>query len=359
MTRLVLLPGLGTTGQLFDRQRRAFPSLEVPPWLEPERGETVPAYGRRMAAALGRPGGDLVLGGVSFGGMVAVEMARHVPARAVVLIASCTTRSALTRVAHGLARVGRPLPARALPPPRPLWPVVAWAFGARTAEDRALVYELIRTSRPGFAKWGLGALLDWDPPGPEPCPVRRLHGLEDRLIGAARVPAEIVIPGAGHLVNVTHAADVNAFIRAALDGVSLHESVSAELELVRAFYLASGHSGVLGPGDRVLIAEAGGEIVAAVRLCVEDGVQVLRTTRVRPDFQRRGIGRLLLRRFVTMLDEGRDCFCIPYAHLEGFYGEVGFAAVPPDALPPHLATRLAQYRRERPTVAVIAMRRQA
>ena len=221
MTRLVLLPGLGTTGRLFDPQRRAFPALEAPPWLEPGRAETLPDYGRRMAATLGPQAGDLVLGGVSFGGMVAMEMARHLSARAVVLIASCTTRRALTRLAHGLARIGRPLPARALPPPRPLWPVVAWAFGARTAEDRALVYELIRTSRPGFAKWGLRALMDWDPQGPEPCPVRRIHGLDDRLIGAARVPAEVVIPGAGHLINVTHAADVNAFVRAVLDGVTL------------------------------------------------------------------------------------------------------------------------------------------
>jgi N-acetylglutamate synthase-like GNAT family acetyltransferase len=141
--------------------------------------------------------------------------------------------------------------------------------------------------------------------------------------------------------------------------VTIREAGPPNARGVRSFYVSCGHSGLLGPTDRVLIAEADGQIVAAVRLCVEDGVQVLRTMRVRPDFQRRGIGRLLLRRFVTMLDEGSDCFCIPYAHLEGFYGEVGFAAVPPDGLPPHLATRLAQYRRERPAVAVIAMRRQA
>jgi N-acetylglutamate synthase-like GNAT family acetyltransferase len=231
---------------------------------------------------------------------------------------------------------------------------VAWAFGARTAEDRALVHELIRTSRPGFAKWGLGALLGFDPPGPEPSAVRRIHGLEDRLIGAARVPAEIVIPGAGHLINVTHAADVNAFVRAVLDGVTLRESAPAEQDRVRAFYRAATHPGLVAPDDRVLIAEAGGEIVAAVRLCLEDGAQVLRTMRVRPDFQRRGIGRLVLRRCVTLLDE-RDCFCLPYAHLEGFYGEVGFERVPPEALPPHLAARLGGYLAERPNV--IAMRR--
>jgi hypothetical protein len=134
VTRLVLLPGLGTTGQLLEPQQRDFPHLEVPPWLEPHDGETLPAYGRRMAASLGGSGPDLVLGGVSFGGMVAFEMARHVSTRCVVLIASCATGRALTRVGSLLARVGRGLPGRDLSAPRPLWPVLAWAFGARTTK---------------------------------------------------------------------------------------------------------------------------------------------------------------------------------------------------------------------------------
>ena len=101
-TRLVLLPGLGTTGELFRPQRRAFPDLEVPPWLDPHRGESLPGYGRRMAAALAPGPSDLVLGGVSFGGMVALEMARHLPTRAVGLIASCVSSQVLTSVARVL-----------------------------------------------------------------------------------------------------------------------------------------------------------------------------------------------------------------------------------------------------------------
>jgi N-acetylglutamate synthase-like GNAT family acetyltransferase len=140
------------------------------------------------------------------------------------------------------------------------------------------------------------------------------------------------------------------------EDVTLREAGVEDRERVRAFYVACGHSGLLDPADRVLIAEAGGQIVGAVRLCVEEGLQVLRTMRVRSDAQRRGIGRAILRRFVTMLAD-EECFCLPFAHLAGFYGEIGFEPVPPAALPPHLAARLAAYRQERPHVNVIAMRR--
>jgi pimeloyl-ACP methyl ester carboxylesterase/N-acetylglutamate synthase-like GNAT family acetyltransferase len=352
--RLVLLPGLGTTGQLFDPRRRALPSLEVPPWLEPEPGETLPAYGRRMAAALHSTGPDVVLGGVSFGGMVAIEMARHAPVRALVLIASCATGLALTRAARILARAGSAVPARALRPPRVIWPAVAWAFGAQAGPDRAFLYDLIATSRPAFAKWALGAIADWRPSDLPACPVRHIHGSADRLIHVCRVQPDLVVAGAGHLINVTHAEEVNAFLAEALASVTLREAGAGERERVRAFYVSCGRSVLLDPGDRLLVAEAEGEIVGAVRLCVEEGAQVLRTMRVRPDVQGRGIGRALLRRFLTMLDD-RDCFCLPYAHLGSFYGAIGFARVAPAELPPHLAARLAGYLAERPDV--IAMRR--
>jgi pimeloyl-ACP methyl ester carboxylesterase/GNAT superfamily N-acetyltransferase len=356
MTRLVLLPGLGVTARLFEPQRRAFPSLEVPEWLAPERGETLPSYGRRMAGALGPVGGDLVLGGISFGGMVALEMARHLPARAVALVASAATGAALTGAAHALARAARGLPKAALAPPRPVWPVVAWAFGAKTPAERALVHDLIRTARPGFAKWGLGAINGWRPADAPPCPVRALHGADDRLISARKVSAERLVRGAGHLVNVTHADEVNAFLRSVIESPSIRESASGDRERVRAFYVACGHRGLLAAGDRVLVAEREGEIIGAVRFCVEEGVQVLRTMRVRTDAQRRGVGRALLQRFATLL-EGGPCYCLPFAHLAGFYGEIGFREVAPEDLPPHLARRLAQYRAERPRVDMIAMRR--
>ena len=172
-----------------------------------------------------------------------------------------------------------------------------------------------------------------------------------RALAPGRV--DVVLGGVAGIIS---AAQVNAFLRSVLDGVSLRESGPQDRERVREFYLACGNSGAMGSADRVLVAEIEGHIAAAVRLCVEEGVQVLRTMRVRPDVQQRGIGRAMLRRFVTMLADA-DCFCLPYAHLVSFYGEIGFAPVAPEALPPHLAARLATYQRERPGVSVIAMRR--
>jgi predicted N-acetyltransferase YhbS len=107
--------------------------------------------------------------------------------------------------------------------------------------------------------------------------------------------------------------------------------------------------------DRVFAAVQGSEVVAAVRLAVEEGVVVLRGMRVREDHQRRGVGRALLRCTVAALGTA-VCYCIPYRWLTAFYGEAGFQTIPPEAAPAFLASRHDRYVEE--GAPVVVMRRE-
>lgn len=115
-----------------------------------------------------------------------------------------------------------------------------------------------------------------------------------------------------------------------------------ELAEVNAFYRQCGYGAVASDAERVFIARAGQQLVGAVRLCVEQGVTVLRGMQVHPDFQRQGIGANLLVACTPFLDE-RAAFCLPYTHLLSFYARAGFVEIAADALPEFLAARLASY----------------
>jgi pimeloyl-ACP methyl ester carboxylesterase len=212
---LILLPGLGADSRLFAPQAAEFEQLQVPDWIEPKRRERLVDYAERLAATV-TPRADipLILGGVSLGGMIAYEMARHVKPDVLILIATCRTRAGLDRY-RLLAPPARRLPAALVGLTKWPAPAVVRMFMPWPKETRRLGVSMYRATDSRFMSWALGALLDWDPSPAPDIPIRQIHGGRDRAIPAARVQADQVIPGGGHLINLLHADEVNAFIRSA------------------------------------------------------------------------------------------------------------------------------------------------
>ena len=78
---------------------------------------------------------------------------------------------------------------------------------------------MFQESDPRLTCWSIGAILGWQPTSPPDVPVFHIHGRRDRMILTARVAADVFIPDGGHLINLTHAAEVNSFIRKVLETV--------------------------------------------------------------------------------------------------------------------------------------------
>jgi pimeloyl-ACP methyl ester carboxylesterase len=70
-----------------------------------------------------------------------------------------------------------------------------------------------------FLKWACGAVLSWQPT-PSTVPVFHIHGDRDRLIPIDRVRPTDVVAGGGHLVSLTHPAEVTAFLRRVAEAVA-------------------------------------------------------------------------------------------------------------------------------------------
>jgi pimeloyl-ACP methyl ester carboxylesterase len=208
--QLVLLPGLGADHRLLEPQRAIFPQLLVPEWLPPRPRESLSEYASRMAATLpaDRP---LVLGGVSLGGMVAHEMARHVRPDAVVLIASCRTGRSVRAVFRWLRPLLSRVPAWGVRCVKPLAPLASGLLGG-TREFRKDLLTMFRDADCRFMSWAVGAILNWRPQPLEGVPVFQIHGARDRLIPASLVQADEIIHDGGHLINLTHAEQVNDFV---------------------------------------------------------------------------------------------------------------------------------------------------
>jgi pimeloyl-ACP methyl ester carboxylesterase len=217
-TTLILLPGLGADHRLLEPQRRAFPHLVIPPWVAPQRREPLSHYAARLAQSVG-PARPLVLGGVSLGGMMAYEMARHLRPAAVVLIASCRAgrdvRTAIWRLRPLLSR----LPAWCVRCVKPLSPLGSGILGGAGPEFKRLCVTMFQDADCRFMSWAAGAILNWRPDPLVGVPIFQIHGGKDRIIPVPRIHADEVVSEGGHLINLTHAEQVNAFVRRVLERV--------------------------------------------------------------------------------------------------------------------------------------------
>lgn len=127
-----------------------------------------------------------------------------------------------------------------------------------------------------------------------------------------------------------------------------------EYSRVLAVYAALGYRRTIDPADTVWLAESAEEAVGIVRVAAEQGTLVLRGMRIAEHARRRGLGTQMLQ-LIAMWLRDRECYCVPYPHLVGFYGQIGFAVIDPAAAPVFLAERLAVYQRSGEDV--ILMRR--
>ena len=203
-----LLPGLGADTRVFGGLHLPGPHV-VLPWL-PLRSSTEPLaqYAARLAELVPATQ-PCWLVGVSFGGLVAQEIARLRPLARVVLVSSLGSPAELPwglRLA-GVAGLHRLIPFTLL-----AWlPHLArWFFGARSRREFRLLSEILRDTDPTFARWATGQLLTWQGPG-LPGAVR-VHGTHDRLLPAPASGIHYLLAGAGHFAIVSHARQLSALL---------------------------------------------------------------------------------------------------------------------------------------------------
>lgn len=205
---IVMLSGMAADERLFGPQLAHFPELRVQPWIAPQPDESIRNYAARIARYV-NPGRPCIVGGASFGGIVALEMAHHLDARACVLIGSVRSPTELPwrwRVSQPLAMLG------------PDWAGKLARTAARLGKgvvSGGTVRRLNRLSRPeaAFVRWAMCAVCRWrSRTTPKRVPVFHIHGENDRTLPVALTRPDVIVPAGGHALTLFSPAAVNTFL---------------------------------------------------------------------------------------------------------------------------------------------------
>ena len=182
----------------------------------PVIGEPIEAYALRMKLKNAILEDDPILMGVSFGGMMAVELAKHFPAAIVILVSSAGTRRELPlwMRAAGSLGLNRLLPIR---PGKGIRWLEDYFLGVESEDDARLGAEFRGKTDPRYLRWALGQVVNWKNEW-KPDRYFQLHGDRDRIFplshSATRRAASglHVVPGAGHFMVYNRAPKVGGIL---------------------------------------------------------------------------------------------------------------------------------------------------
>lgn len=207
MKEIYLLSGLGADKRVFDFVDWSGFRINHVDWVDPLDNESIESYAKRLVKQIRttRP----VLIGVSFGGMLSVEIAKLIDTEKVILISSARTKFDIPfyyRIA-GRCRVNKLIPIRLL---KTVNRFTFWFFGTKTESHKELLTVIIRETDNRFLKWAVDTIVNWRNTT-RLTNLVHIHGSADRILPITSVDHKVI--DGGHLMIMDRGEELGTLIR--------------------------------------------------------------------------------------------------------------------------------------------------
>lgn len=207
---IYLLSGLGADQRVFDfLELSNFKQIYIE-WIEPLPKESIENYAQRLSAQIKTI--NPVLIGVSFGGMMAVEIGKLIPTEKIILISSAKTRADIPSYYKiiGFLRVHWLVPVAIL---KNVNALTYWFFGVSDTKEKKLLREIIKETNGKFLVWAIDQIPNWKNRDSVPNTIS-IHGTNDKLLPIRS--SEYKVQDGGHLMIITKAEEVSKKVNEAL-----------------------------------------------------------------------------------------------------------------------------------------------
>lgn len=216
MQKVYCLSGLGADKSIFANIKIDNVELVHLSWPDYDEHDEIPCYAQKVAALIKED--NSVLLGVSFGGMLAVEIAKLRSVRKVFIISSSKTCNEIPHFGRFMKML---VMSEKLPGFFYTWPNkhLLKLFGAKTDEEKKVVKNVLKTSDELFMRWAMKTIQLWrNTDYPEP--IIHIHGDADRIITPEYIHPNYWIKGGTHIMIYNRADEISAIINKELNHVN-------------------------------------------------------------------------------------------------------------------------------------------
>lgn len=202
MLNVYCISGLGADRRAFDNIKLDSKyTIHYIDWIEPQKNESIESYALRMATSIDITQ-DFVLIGLSFGGIISIEISKFLPSKKVILISSISNKNELPWYfslsgklkLHRLGFVSVIKKSNR---------ILFWFFGTKSHKLKAYLREMIAQTSEQYLQWSLDQITSWKQEK-KPDYVFHIHGKKDKLFPISCCQADMTVDKGSHFMIVTH-----------------------------------------------------------------------------------------------------------------------------------------------------------
>jgi pimeloyl-ACP methyl ester carboxylesterase len=209
LKNVYFISGLGADKRVFSFLDLSFCNPVFIDWIPPLKKETLRAYAVRLRDEIKEA--NPVIVGISFGGMLATEMAKADPAIKAIILSS----NKLSSESPISMKAGKYFPIYKLVPPailKRMSLLFSNRLGAKGEEQKKLLKQIIKDTDPTFLLWAISAMLSWKN-NIAPSNLVHIHGTSDRLLPYRLVKADHTIRNGTHVMPMDDHEEISALLK--------------------------------------------------------------------------------------------------------------------------------------------------
>lgn len=212
MKHIYCISGLGADERVFSKFQ--FPQHEIHfiKWITPEKNESVESYAKRLITQIRHESPILI--GLSFGGIMCIEMARHIKTELIILISSIKSGNELPLWMRlsGKLKLNQLFSMRSY---KLIEPLENYNLGIKAKSEKQMVQDYRKNIDLVYSNWAINAILNWKNKT-VPKNLYHIHGDIDRIFPIKKIKADFTVHNGSHLMIMQKPDEVNEFINSIL-----------------------------------------------------------------------------------------------------------------------------------------------
>lgn len=179
-------------------------------WNEPKKNESLSNYCTELIDQIDTTN-DIILIGISFGGIIAQEISKIIACKKVIIISSVKSKSEFSWQLKLASRLQ-------IHKIVPLWFITLsnrltadYYFDTESKEESKLLQQIIKDTNPTFLVWAIHQIMNWDNDKHSENLIH-IHGTSDKVFPIKNIQNVIEIPNGGHFMIVNKASQIERLI---------------------------------------------------------------------------------------------------------------------------------------------------